>query len=72
MTFNGYLELHGCELIIIGALFIGVTLGMCCGLSLGKDRRYYARRDAKGRFIKRSSPLEGFMHKQTLEQGAAE
>jgi len=66
-TLNGYLELHSCELFIIGALFFGLALGMWTGFALGKDRRYYKRRDANGRFIKRSISLQSLMRKQTWE-----
>lgn len=47
---NGYLELHGSELLIITALFIGVAIGLWCGRSLGKEERQ--PRDARGRYVK--------------------
>lgn len=36
-AFSDYLELHICELLIIGALFLGTTLGLWVGMALGKN-----------------------------------
>jgi hypothetical protein len=54
-SLNSYLELHGCEFIILGSLFLGAILGFWQGYAHGCEHRYYNRRDASGKFVKRGA-----------------